>query len=288
MDIGAHCSMAECRQQDFLPFTCDCCERVFCLEHRTYDGHACPNAGSRDRRVVQCPLCKQMLHWTPEQDVNLIWEQHVRGGSCSPDPSKLKTSVDANGELKTQPKKKKPRCGAERCRELLLASNQFHCPKCGLDVCLRHRFETDHDCEGVRQRRRQQRTASNGLSRGSSSAAATARSSSLSGAQAAMAIDTTKLQANARAAASSVMNGTRSAVNSFVEKSKAAITTNSEQCPICSQRFPYVSQLIAHVNRAHPDVDTRDRPSRQAASAAPSSGAGNEVCPQSDPSGNGF
>ncbi|GLE08455.1 hypothetical protein PINS_up019638 [Pythium insidiosum] len=208
MDIGAHCSMAECRQQDFLPFTCDCCERVFCLEHRTYDGHACPNAGSRDRRVVQCPLCKQMLHWTPEQDVNLIWEQHVRGGSCSPDPSKLKTSVDANGELKTQPKKKKPRW-----------------------------------------------------------------------AQAAMAIDTTKLQANARAAASSVMNGTRSAVNSFVEKSKAAITTNSEQCPICSQRFPYVSQLIAHVNRAHPDVDTRDRPSRQAASAAPSS---------ADPSGNGF
>ncbi|KAJ0409589.1 hypothetical protein P43SY_008461 [Pythium insidiosum] len=95
-----------------------------------------------------------------------------------------------------------------------------------------------------------------------------------------MPLDAAKLQANARAAASSMVNGTRSAVSSLVEKGKAAITTNSEQCPICDQRFPYVSQLIAHVNRAHPDVDTGARPPRGPASASLSSTGANEICPQ--------
>jgi hypothetical protein len=31
---------------DFLPFTCDCCSNVFCLEHRSYDAHRCPKAGA--------------------------------------------------------------------------------------------------------------------------------------------------------------------------------------------------------------------------------------------------
>lgn len=36
-DIGSHCS--ECRQLDFLPFTCAKCKLVFCLDHR--NKHAC-------------------------------------------------------------------------------------------------------------------------------------------------------------------------------------------------------------------------------------------------------
>jgi uncharacterized C2H2 Zn-finger protein/predicted nucleic acid binding AN1-type Zn finger protein len=273
MDVGSHCAKSDCQQVDFLPFTCDCCASVFCLEHRSYDAHACPNAGSRDRRVVQCPLCKQMIRWTPEQDVNVVWEQHVYSGQCVPNPQ----LVGKNGELKTE-KKKKPRCSAERCREILLASNQFHCNKCGLDVCLKHRFESDHDCATVSQRRRQQQRNSF-FSRPAATSTAT---------QASASINTAKLQQNAKAAATSVVNNTRSAVTSLVQKGKAAaasVTTTSEECPICQQKFAYVSQLIAHVNRSHPEIDTRaEARTHTPAPAAPSTGSstttGREVCPQ--------
>lgn len=33
---------------DFLPFTCNGCSGVFCLEHRTHAGHDCPNANFND------------------------------------------------------------------------------------------------------------------------------------------------------------------------------------------------------------------------------------------------
>ncbi|TMW55299.1 hypothetical protein Poli38472_013190 [Pythium oligandrum] len=277
MDIGAHCYMAECRQQDFLPFKCDCCERVFCLDHRSYDAHTCPCAGSRDRRVVECPLCKQMIRWTTEQDVNGVWEEHVHSGKCVPDSKATKTSVGPNGEIQTQPKKKKPRCGAERCREVLLTSNQFHCQKCGLDVCLKHRYETDHDCDGVRQRQRQQRASVFGFG---------ARSSTTSAPAARKAPTAASIQQNARAAASNVVSGTKSAVNTLVQKGKAVaastVTTSSEECPICQQKFSYVSQLIAHVNRTHPEIDTRSTGSARPPQAATSSSTagGREVCPQ--------
>ncbi|KAM4705909.1 AN1-type zinc finger protein 1 [Rhinophrynus dorsalis] len=42
LDIGQHCDAEHCGQLDFLPFVCDGCSRVFCLEHRSRDSHGCP------------------------------------------------------------------------------------------------------------------------------------------------------------------------------------------------------------------------------------------------------
>uniref|UniRef100_A0A4W5NKS0 Zinc finger, AN1-type domain 1 n=1 Tax=Hucho hucho TaxID=62062 RepID=A0A4W5NKS0_9TELE len=42
LDIGKHCNIKSCHQTDFLPFICDACRGVFCLEHRSRDLHACP------------------------------------------------------------------------------------------------------------------------------------------------------------------------------------------------------------------------------------------------------
>ncbi|CAI5742088.1 unnamed protein product [Peronospora destructor] len=244
MDLGAHCSVPACHQQDFLPFTCDCCSNVFCLKHRSYGAHQCPKAGSHDRRVVQCPVCKQMIRWTAEQDVNAVWEQHVRSGQCTPE--KLKQQ-----QLKQSKKPKKKRCAAEGCREVLLPSNQFHCRKCSQDVCLKHRFEADHTCEKKRQAQRQQWLGE--LKPWSSNKAKPKQTSQLP-----------------RAAGS------------------ATITTNTERCPMCQQKFNYVSQLIAHVNRAHPDISDSDGASASgitsqvAVRAAASAGnpPASEVCPQ--------
>lgn len=223
MDIGAHCSVGSCNQVDFLPFTCDCCQSVFCLHHRTYDAHECPQAGSKDRRVIECPLCKQMLHWTLEQDVNVVWEDHVRGGSCAPKNGGKALGTDASQA--TTKKKKKPRCAADSCREILTASNQFHCTKCRQEVCLKHRFESDHGCESARKQKRQQQPWSLGgftstpkaPSNANSQATNADRRKSSTGRNA---NTTAQLQQNAKQAATSVVNGTRSAVSSLVQNAK--------------------------------------------------------------------
>ncbi|RHY35214.1 hypothetical protein DYB32_000283 [Aphanomyces invadans] len=133
-DIGEHCSKPGCNQKDFLPFACDCCSGVFCLEHRTYSAHSCPNAGSKDCRAITCPLCRATIPLTNDQDVNAVFDLHTRAGNCNPDQYNEK-------------KRAKVRCGAEGCRDVLTASNTVQCTTCRKKVCLRHRFESDHQCK---------------------------------------------------------------------------------------------------------------------------------------------
>ncbi|XP_026220106.1 AN1-type zinc finger protein 1 [Anabas testudineus] len=42
LDIGKHCQIESCNLKDFLPFVCDSCSGVFCLEHRSREAHSCP------------------------------------------------------------------------------------------------------------------------------------------------------------------------------------------------------------------------------------------------------
>lgn len=41
LDIGRRCQVDSCHLKDFLPFVCDACGGVFCLEHRSRDTHSC-------------------------------------------------------------------------------------------------------------------------------------------------------------------------------------------------------------------------------------------------------
>ena len=73
-----------CRQKDFLPFTCDCCQKTFCLEHRTYKAHSCPNAESSRETTVVCPLCARLISIAIGADPNEVFERHTRGVSALP------------------------------------------------------------------------------------------------------------------------------------------------------------------------------------------------------------
>jgi hypothetical protein len=76
MGFGKHCSVACCGQLDFLPFVCDACEQVYCLEHRSYASHQCPKASGKDATVILCPLCARAVKLTsPDEDPNLAFER---------------------------------------------------------------------------------------------------------------------------------------------------------------------------------------------------------------------
>ncbi|PWA54840.1 armadillo-type fold protein [Artemisia annua] len=135
-DLGKQCSVDDCKLIDFLPFTCDSCHKVFCLEHRGYSTHQCPNANRNDVTVVVCPLCAKGVHLVPDQDPNITWESHVN------------TDCDPSNYDKVTKKKK---CPVKGCKETLTFSNTIKCRDCTVDHCLKHRFGPDHSCPGPKK-----------------------------------------------------------------------------------------------------------------------------------------
>ncbi|KAL4581660.1 hypothetical protein LXL04_006186 [Taraxacum kok-saghyz] len=120
-DLGRHCQLPDCNQLDFLPFKCAGCEKVFCVEHRSYKSHECSNSDHNSRKVVVCDTCSMSIEIprnrkgvVEEEDVQnkLILEKHRRSGDCDPK------------------KKKKPTCGVRRCKEILTFSNTSTCKSC--------------------------------------------------------------------------------------------------------------------------------------------------------------
>ncbi|XP_023526966.1 zinc finger AN1 domain-containing stress-associated protein 12 isoform X3 [Cucurbita pepo subsp. pepo] len=132
-DLGRHCQHSDCHQLDFLPFTCDGCQKVFCLEHRGFKSHDCPKSDRNSRKVVVCEICSMSIETTGKDggDESRILERHHESGDCDPR------------------KKKKPTCSARRCREILTFSNTCVCKTCRLKVCLKHRFPAEHNCGRV-------------------------------------------------------------------------------------------------------------------------------------------
>lgn len=41
--LGSQCGCKDCKQLDFLPFTCSFCSAIFCKEHFPAQSHNCPN-----------------------------------------------------------------------------------------------------------------------------------------------------------------------------------------------------------------------------------------------------
>jgi len=131
-DVGAHCSHHGCHQQDFLPFRCKCCEKVFCLDHHKYADHQCPKAEKDDKRVIICSACHMTLpvpsSGTPNDEILAI---HLTSGQC--DPAKRRVE--------------RKRCANSKCRSKLTFINSLKCKECGLSVCMSHRFPSDHQCQ---------------------------------------------------------------------------------------------------------------------------------------------
>eukprot|EP01055_Gregarina_sp_Pseudo9_P000335 Gregarina_sp_Pseudo_9__334@NODE_1216_length_1770_cov_36_108030_g1142_i0_p2_GENE_NODE_1216_length_1770_cov_36_108030_g1142_i0NODE_1216_length_1770_cov_36_108030_g1142_i0_p2_ORF_typecomplete_len169_score9_44zfAN1/PF01428_16/1_4e14zfAN1/PF01428_16/9_4e02zfAN1/PF01428_16/5_5e07Transp_Tc5_C/PF04236_15/0_00055Transp_Tc5_C/PF04236_15/1_5e03Transp_Tc5_C/PF04236_15/1_9Amastin/PF07344_11/1_1e03Amastin/PF07344_11/0_53DUF2180/PF09947_9/1_2DUF2180/PF09947_9/6e03DUF2180/PF09947_9/7_1_NODE_1216_length_1770_cov len=137
-DKGAHCEVEYCRQLDFLPFHCEFCKKVFCLEHFQPESHQCASEeyARTDKRVVVCPVCDHALRLTAADDPDQIWNTHHESGDC---------------EQYQKHKVKTPKCPVRYCKELLTFSNKYSCKHCETTVCLKHRLPQDHQCEERRK-----------------------------------------------------------------------------------------------------------------------------------------
>lgn len=119
---------------DFLPFTCEHCGAVHCLEHRTPEGHCCAAAPvpSPAEAEAKCPLCANVLSLGVGGDANAVVEAHIASGAC-------------------KAVAKRPRCQAKPRCPTTLPLLPFKCKFCRLQLCASHRLPEDHACSAMRQ-----------------------------------------------------------------------------------------------------------------------------------------
>ncbi|KAM0952024.1 putative transcription factor C2H2 family [Dioscorea sansibarensis] len=246
-DLGKHCSVWECKLFDFMPFTCDRCNQAFCMHHRSYSKHLCPDANHKDATLLICPLCANGVQLVPGQDPNITWESHVNA-DCDP----------SNYQKET----KKKRCPVPDCIEMLTFSNMIRCRECARDHCLKHRFAPDHMCAGPKKQdtsfpfkgllRRSQKfdsvvsqTSNNSVSNQNSNKPSRWNSGLLN------AVSTVRAsaEANMHRLSSMTMQALQRAKDGLSRSGNGAELV--EPCPQCLQRFSSISALIEHVERDH-------------------------------------
>lgn len=133
--VGVHCQFESCNQKDFLPFRCDLCNKMLCLQHRSVLAHSCNAQDSRDVTSNDCPLCGKSFKFLRSEDPNVAWQTHFTS-ECS---------QSGGGSVET-----KMKCCNTSCRNILGPSNTYQCKICHRKVCLSHRNPEDHPCTDAR------------------------------------------------------------------------------------------------------------------------------------------
>ena len=118
-NIGHRCALRDCNKLDFLPFTCGACERIYCLDHRTYSGHSCSDAKKFNVQVFVCPLCKGGVR-VEAAGPDAAFAYHESSGECA-----RSRAINA----------RTPTCGAPKCKKRLGQGLQATCRECGKNFC---------------------------------------------------------------------------------------------------------------------------------------------------------
>ncbi|KAD0702502.1 hypothetical protein E3N88_43833 [Mikania micrantha] len=242
-NLGKQCSVDHCKLIDFLPFTCDCCNKVFCLEHRGYSTHQCPNANKNDLTVVVCPLCAKGVHLIPDQDPNITWESHVN------------TDCDPSNYEKVTNKKK---CPVRGCKETLTFSNTIKCRDCTIDHCLKHRFGPDHSCPGPRKPEPSfpfWRVKQGPPSKGPNRATHVSKPVSSSSSSSKWATNFFKAASSVKASAEAGLAKLSGPSHGQGGTTRMSMGSGSggqvEVCPTCNVKFSRIGDLIDHVEKVH-------------------------------------
>jgi len=229
-NLGKHCQVSDCKQRDFLPFTCDICKLTLCLEHRHYSAHSCSGGGlgTKDMTSIDCPMCGLSVKFPKSRDADSVWTEHYLS-NCT---QKLKKNTTVT-------------CYENSCQRLLGPSNDYICAKCKQHVCLSHRLPEDHHCLGMRgailSKLPPQTTTTN---TSSSHASKPQTKPSASKPQAAASVEP-------------VFGYDRVYKGGTTKQQQAVPQTKPEEefeCPLCSRKFPNSDYLQTHVNSAHSEI----------------------------------
>lgn len=145
-NVGRHCQHPECNLRDYLPFKCDACHKIFCLQHHKYGHHNC-RAGiqslkGRTHQTAPCPLCLQKVTAPvcANEDKDKMFYEHWK--SC---PVALGVRVSAH-KHKHETIKKPKRNKCTQCKKKIKNHMKFKCRDCGDIFCIQHRNPLDHCC----------------------------------------------------------------------------------------------------------------------------------------------
>lgn len=122
-DIGAHCAVATCHQQDFLPFRCEICLATYCLDHRST--HACTVDRTVKNTMPKCPLCGMFVKIAANENPDAVMDLHIKSG--------CKVSL-----LDKESENKKVSCSMAHCKRKELIP--ITCPSCKLTFCIQYAF----------------------------------------------------------------------------------------------------------------------------------------------------
>jgi len=135
-DVGAHCSMSLCRQQDFLPFTCGRCSKVFCMDHRESAQHGCSVDLTEKGKMPTCPVCNATIKIRASDPPDAIVNRHILSG-CKDDIFDLVVEKKKIKDAK--------QCGFLGCHNREKYETIL-CTACSGMFCLTHRHQDTHAC----------------------------------------------------------------------------------------------------------------------------------------------
>eukprot|EP01083_Nonionella_stella_P024299 67160_1 len=139
MDVlkGKHCFMDECKQFDFLPFTCDSCKKTFCLDHRAQQAHKCKAGRPENNNVLpKCPMCNKYVLIKSGESVDRKVMQHIDSGCTQYTVDRKKEKIAA--------------CAYSKCKATRAPCECKHCHKF---FCPQHRLADDHLCQHAGQKK---------------------------------------------------------------------------------------------------------------------------------------
>lgn len=116
VEYGAHCSLAECKQANFLPIVCAHCKFPFCEEHQLADKHACGDA--QNLIVALCERCGAAVRSQSSALKDESMRAHLQ--ICAGKPSAPSSSG----------------CCVHKCSES--AVHTFQCSTCLKRVCVKY------------------------------------------------------------------------------------------------------------------------------------------------------
>lgn len=283
--VGAHCSLPDCRRQDFLPFKCSKCSQIYCTEHYKFEDHNCISIGQNDYICTFCDLCNVTLKHEKNENKENVLQNHY----------KVCPIVISDKPLE---KKRKEYCPNSHCQIVFGPSNFIICKICNQKVCISHRSSDQHPCKPSSSTSsstswRNSSMRENFINKYESRVANqtntttntnTSTNNNNNNKSTSKYNESNKILLEAAKERERKKNTTINSTSNSSTNSSTSINSNNIQeslfsCPFCLDNFTLFDTLQSHINSIHPDPSSTSTSTSLPTNTTSTNGQGREVCP---------